>query len=40
MVGLSPRQQKDADGVSFLTAIMGGNLTEHPLFWHYPHYSN
>ena len=40
MVGLSPRQQKNEDGVSFLTAIKGRNLTEHPLFWHYPHYSN
>lgn len=40
MVGLSPHQQEGEDCVSFLSAIKGENLKEHPLFWHYPHYSN
>lgn len=35
--GCAPVQ---SDGVSLLPLIRKGKLSERPLFWHYPHYSN
>ena len=31
---------RSADGVSLLPLLNGGRITERPLFWHYPHYSD
>jgi arylsulfatase A-like enzyme len=40
MLGLPPRPQQHSDGRSIVAALKGSALSERPLFWHYPHYSN
>ncbi len=32
--------QMQVDGISLLPLLKNGKLSERPLFWHYPHYSN
>lgn len=38
--GLPLRSAQHLDGISVKPALTGGAMTERPLFWHYPHYSN
>ena len=38
--GLPSRPQQHLDGTSFVRLLRGEPMTERPLFWHYPHYSN
>jgi arylsulfatase A-like enzyme len=40
MLGLPPRPQQHSDGRSVVAALKGSALSERPIFWHYPHYSN
>jgi arylsulfatase A-like enzyme len=40
MLGLPPRPQQHSDGRSIVVALKGSALSERPIFWHYPHYSN
>lgn len=30
----------EVDGTSFAKGLLGGEFTERPLFWHFPHYTN
>ncbi|QDT00952.1 sulfatase [Adhaeretor mobilis] len=32
--------EHEIDGVNLIPALSGNELSERPLFWHYPHYSN
>jgi arylsulfatase A-like enzyme len=40
LLNLPPRPEQTRDGRSVAPVLRGGNLTDRPLFWHYPHYSN
>ena len=41
LAGLPPAPSQQADGVSLVPALKGGELQRPaPLFWHYPHYGN
>ncbi|MDX9881762.1 MAG: sulfatase [Prolixibacteraceae bacterium] len=40
LTGQVLRPQEHVDGVSLLPLLKGENITERPLFWHYPHYGN
>lgn len=40
MLGLPLRPRQHMDGESIVPLLKGGVLSERPLFWHYPHYSN
>lgn len=37
---LPARPEQHLDGVSIMPLLMGGELPERPIFWHYPHYGN
>ncbi|MBC2593212.1 sulfatase [Ruficoccus amylovorans] len=38
LAGASPPD--GLDGVSFAAGLLGGDMPERPLFWHFPHYTN
>jgi arylsulfatase A-like enzyme len=40
MANLPPEAAQHVDGVSFATALQGIDAEPHPLYWHFPHYSN
>jgi arylsulfatase A-like enzyme len=41
MAGLEQRPEQHMDGISLAPVLTGqGKLSERPIFWHYPHYSN
>jgi arylsulfatase A-like enzyme len=41
MAGLEQIPEQHMDGISLAPLLTGqGELTERPIFWHYPHYSN
>jgi arylsulfatase A-like enzyme len=40
IAGLPQRPSQHRDGRSLVPLLKGGTLSERPLFWHYPHYSN
>ena len=40
IAGLPAQPERHLDGQSFVSALKGDSLSERPLFWHYPHYSN
>ena len=39
-VGAKPQTGQVLDGVSLVSPLRGGTLSERALFWHYPHYGN
>ncbi|MCZ6674028.1 MAG: DUF4976 domain-containing protein, partial [Verrucomicrobia bacterium] len=40
LVGIQQMPQQHMDGVSLMPLLMGKNIKDRALFWHYPHYSN
>ena len=40
LIGAKSRPQQHMDGVSLLPVLMGNEISERSLFWHYPHYGN
>lgn len=40
LAGLPLRPDDHNDGVSLFPLLKGGEITERPLIWHYPHYGN
>ncbi|WP_139956466.1 sulfatase [Flavicella sediminum] len=38
--GLPLKPEAHKDGVSLKPLLLGGNIEERPLYWHYPHYGN
>ena len=39
-MGADPKPDQHIDGVSLVPLLIGGNIPERPLYWHYPHYGN
>ena len=40
MAGLPMRPTQHVDGLSLVPVLKGGEISDRPLFWHYPHYGN
>ena len=40
MAGLEHRPEQHSDGTDLTPLLKGDDLSERPLFWHYPHYGN
>lgn len=40
LIGAKSRPQQHMDGVSLLPVLMGNEIADRSLFWHYPHYGN
>jgi arylsulfatase A-like enzyme len=40
LVGAELMPEQHVDGVSLVPLLMGGEIPDRPLYWHYPHYGN
>lgn len=40
MAGFKQMPQQTVDGKSFASVLKGGKQFDHPIYWHFPHYSN